>query len=109
MGAIRLLIRRSRMLDDERFATDEGIGDPIAVRKALAENARLLGIHRLPELLMLLVDGALRGLRAYQTHSYLQWLTWPLIGLLSTACLLGYVLGAGPGWLIGALFVLRLR
>jgi len=107
MRAIRLILERTRLLEDERWAVDEGLGDAARASKALADNAQALGAGSLPGWLLLPMDGALRGLRTYQTlnrmlPTSLQWLTWPLIGLLSVAALIGYVLGAGPDWLVGA-------
>ncbi|MBL8987960.1 MAG: hypothetical protein JNJ80_16935 [Gemmatimonadetes bacterium] len=107
MRPIRLILERTRLLEDERWAVDEGLGDAARAKKALAANAQALGAGSLPGWLLLPIDGALRGLRTYQTLNYklptsVQWLTWPLIGLLSAAAFIGYVLGAGPDWLVGA-------
>lgn len=109
MKRIGLVVLRSRLLEEERWAADEATGDLATAQRRLAENARLLGVDWLPGWARLLFDGSLRGLRTYQTLNYklppsVQWVTWPLIGLLSAGGLLGYVLGEGPAWLAAAAF-----
>jgi hypothetical protein len=103
MRRFALIIHRARLLAEERWAADEGLGDVEVAQRRLARNAADLGLNRVPPWLRVISDGALRGLRAYQTlSSPLGWLIWPFLGLLSIGCVIGYLLGGDAKYLVGA-------
>ncbi len=107
MRLFRAFYDRSRILESQRLETDAGLDRSSLLGEELATSDVATGVGRLAPWLRVPLDGAIRGLRAYQTLNYhlpdgLRWLTWPLVALVSLASVIAYAKGGGPQYLVGA-------